>query len=153
MNEKLYAMLGEWRGEGTTTIEGLPEMKIVEHLSIRETDNPDMLAYVRRSRIENFRGPGQPPVFHDELGYMGKTGARLLLSRGSYVVLEWNDHRYEQDPDAPSPDTREMFREVSYPAYDRMRWLNEMLIKRPSHGGEPQWIKHGVDVTFVVVKP
>ena len=75
-------------------------------------------SYIRKSRI-SFQGH---TALHNEFGYMGANDMSLMLSRGSYEVLEWVkvEELYRQV--ASSPDSRNMVRKVLFPQPFEMVW-------------------------------
>ena len=131
-------MLGEWVGLGTMTV-GSAKGDITEYLKLEPTDFPNNLSYVRKSRI----------VFHDrtllhnEIGYMKPNGAELMLSRGSYVILGWDNAQKQYAQIAGSNDSRNMTRKVTFPSPDEMVWDNDMEVQHDSH-----WARHTAITTF-----
>ncbi|MCP4368888.1 MAG: hypothetical protein GY797_12355 [Deltaproteobacteria bacterium] len=70
----------------------------------------------------------------------------LLLSRGSYEILEWNDKDGFYRQIASSPDSRNMIRKVTFPKPYEMVWDNEMEVQHDGH-----WVKHTAVTSFTSI--
>ena len=134
----LIKMKGEWVGTGKMTV-GDHEGAVKEYIKLEETDVEGCLSYIRKSRIDF---PGRPTT-HNELGYMQTSEMGLLLSRGSYEILNWNDATGQYEQIASSPDSKEMVRKVSFPSSTQMIWDNHMQV---DHGGN--WVLHTAYTEF-----
>ncbi len=134
----LSTLIGEWFGVGTMTI-GALQGTIQEYVRLETTDRTECLSYVRHSRIVI----GGRSALHNELGYMRGTDISLLLSRGSYVILPWDDTLGGYRQAAGSADTRNMTRKVILSADGQMTWDAAMEVQQ---GG--MWVKHAFITTF-----
>ena len=130
--EELAGLVGEWLGTGKMTV-GDHEGYITEHVTIDRTDRDDHVVYSRHSRIEF---PGRN-VAHHEVGYTGVAELSLLLSRGSFVRLEWDDKDGLFRQVASTPDTRNMQRKVVLTNGHEMTWDAEMEVQQ-----NDQWVRH-----------
>jgi THAP4-like, heme-binding beta-barrel domain len=139
--QDLLKMEGDWVGTGSMTI-GSHSGSIEEFISFENTDKPNSLSYMRKSRITF---PGRV-VLHNEIGYMRTVGMGLLLSTGSYEILDWveSQKRYEQV--AGSADSRNMVRKVEFIDDQTMVWNNSMEV---DHGGN--WVSHTTETRFVAI--
>lgn len=139
--ENLLLMKGEWIGLGSMTI-GAHSGEIAEYIDLDTTDRDNSLSYIRKSRITF---PTRV-VLHNEVGYMRTDGMGLLLSTGSYEILDWIEasSRYEQV--AGSSDSRNMIREVTFPQDQSMVWENSMEV---NHRGS--WVSHTTRTEFTLV--
>ncbi len=138
--EDLMAMVGEWLGTGKMVV-GPHDGYITEHVIIDRTDRDDHVIYTRHSRIEF---PGRI-VLHHEVGYTGLADLSLLLSRGSYVRLAWDDKTQEFRQVASTPDTRNMRRKVILKSGHEMVWDAVMEVNQ---GG--QWVQHTILTNFAL---
>ena len=112
---------------------------IQEYVRLETTDRTECLSYVRHSRIVI----GGQTALHNEVGYMRSTDIGLLLSRGSYVILPWDDVLGGYLQAAGSPDTRNMTRKVTLSIDGQMTWDAVMEVQ---HGGV--WVAHTILTTF-----
>jgi hypothetical protein len=134
----LSKVLGEWYGYGTMTI-GSMQGTIKEYVRLELTDRADCLSYLRHSRILI----GAQTALHNELGYMRPTDISLMLSRGSYIILNWSDGDNEYRQAAGSPDTRNMRRQVTLLSTGQMKWDASMEVQQVS-----AWVPHTIITTF-----
>jgi hypothetical protein len=137
--DELLKMKGEWVGTGKMSV-GEHEGDIQEYIKLEETDVEGCLSYIRKSRIDF---PGRPTL-HNELGYMQTNEMGLLLSRGSYEILDWNDSTQQYEQVASSPDSKDMIRKVTFPSETKMIWDNSMQV---DHRGN--WVTHTAYTEFV----
>jgi hypothetical protein len=121
--QQLLKMLGVWAGVGTMTV-GNDTGDVIEYLQLDSTDFPTCLVYMRKSRITF----GNRVSMHNEIGYMRTSDAALLLSRGSYIILPWDETEQAYVQAIGSPDSRNMKRKVLYPSPDKMVWDNSMEV-------------------------
>ncbi|WP_019275594.1 hypothetical protein [Vibrio coralliilyticus] len=140
LNE-LLKMKGEWVGTGKMSV-GENVGEIQEYIKLEETDVEGCLSYIRKSRIDF---PGRP-MLHNELGYMQTSEMGLLLSRGSYEILEWNKSTQQYEQVASSPDSKEMIRKVTFPTDTKMIWDNSMQVDHRGH-----WVTHTAYTEFVSI--
>lgn len=142
MDEKLFLLMeGEWIGTGEMTV-GNREGAIIEALKLEPTDFPLTFSYIRKSRI-TFQSR---TALHNEFGYMRAGDMSLLLSRGSYEILEWVEKEQLYRQIASSPDSRNMTRKVQFPNPFEMVWDNAMEV---DHQG--QWVKHTAVTKFTSI--
>jgi len=139
--EDLAILVGEWFGTGKMTV-GAHEGVISEHVIMERTDNEERLVYTRHSRIEF---PGRV-VAHHEVGYTGLEDLSLLLSRGSYVRLVWDEKEFLFKQVDSTPDTRNMKRKIVLSNGHKMHWDAEMEVNQRG-----EWVKHTIVTDFVLV--
>lgn len=166
----LKKMAGEWTGTGQMTV-GDCIGHITEYLKIEETDLEFTYSYIRKSSINFTRGkangtcdPHTPDVvLHNELGYITakhrdrrgnekQAGTNLLLSRGSYIIMNWSDDNgaFVEDNDNSSPDSKDMKRTISQNNDATMIWDNVMMVDqgRRDQEGKIIWASHNVTTEF-----
>ena len=115
-----------------------------EHVRIEATDNDERLLYSRLSRIE-MAGQNIP---HHEVGYTGVQDISFLLSRGSYVRLEWNTEEQLFRQVDSTADTRNMTRKISFVSGHEMIWDSTMEVFSPQHSA---WARHTIVTKFSLV--
>ena len=134
-------MNGEWAGTGTMTV-GEHEGSVVDYVKLEPTDTEDCFSYVRQSRITF---PDRMAL-HDEVCYMRLEDMGLMLSRGSYVILDWDDECGYYKQVASSPDSRGMTRKVQFPSSHEMIWDNDMEVNQRGH-----WVRHLAVTRFISI--
>lgn len=140
MNPQDFALLrGEWIGSGPFTL-GPFVGTAFEYIRLESADIPDVYSYVRRSRIEI---PGAPPNTHNESGFIRLKSIGLMLSRGTYNILEWNDATGDYRQVAGSADTQDMQRKITVINAGEIQWHNFMKVLF-----QGQWVDHTVDTRF-----
>ena len=135
---KLAMLLGEWTGVGKMTM-GAQVGEVVEYVRMDATESPDILSYVRKSRI-SFVGRS---AVHNERGFIRTKSVSLMLHRGTYNILEWDEQLQHYSMVAGSPDTRQMTRKITLNAPNSMHWYNFMEVQ---HG--MSWVSHEVETDF-----
>ena len=168
--ETLVKMLGEWVGKGSTTfpMNGRDiTASLEEYLRIEKTDNENVFAYIRKSTIDG--GP-RGSLLHNEMGYFTaahaiqvgrigkeiivKAGTKLLLSRGSVIIMEWDGTSYVQIEESSSKDTISMRREISYnDQNDTMSWNNTMKVDKSEEQDGSKFVPHSVSTDFKRINP
>lgn len=146
MDPAQFALLrGEWTGMGTMTMGSL-KGDVVEYVRMEATELNDVVSYVRKSRISF---PGRIAV-HNELGFIRVASVSLMLHRGTYNILEWDEKKQYYSMVAGSPDTRVMTRKITFKEETSMHWYNFMEV---NHGGN--WVSHEVETDFnsLILKP
>jgi hypothetical protein len=146
MDPTQFALLrGEWTGVGKMTM-GALKGDVVEYVRMEATELPEVLSYVRKSRISF---PGRVAV-HNELGFIRLKSVGLMLHRGTYNILEWDDTTQQYTMVAGSADTRQMIRKITVNNPTSMHWYNFMEVL---HGGT--WVGHEVvtDFNSLILKP
>ena len=133
--------IGEWTGTGTMTV-GNHVGAIVEYMRVEPTDIADCVLYVRKSRI-NFKTRS---VLHNETGYIRPDSVQLMLSRGSYIIMEWKPANNAYEQVVGSPDSRNMIRTISFQGTTGMTWDNVMDVRRGN-----RWATHTANTAFVSV--
>ncbi len=140
MNPQDFALLrGEWIGSGPFTL-GPFVGTAYEYVRLEAADIPDVYAYVRRSRIVI---PHAPANTHNETGFIRPKSIGLMLSRGTYNILEWNDATGDYRQVAGSADTQDMQRRITVVNPGEIVWHNFMRVLF-----QGQWVDHTVDTTF-----
>lgn len=137
----LLKMKGEWVGRGSMTI-GNQTGDIEEYIKVEGTDKEWALSYIRKSLITF---PGRS-VLHNEIGYMRTENMGLLLSSGSFEILDWITANNQYEQVNGSPDSRNMTRKVTFPVANAMKWENAMEV---DHRGN--WVSHTTETTFTKV--
>jgi hypothetical protein len=112
---------------------------VVEYVRMDATNSPEVVSYVRRSRIQF---PGRVAV-HNELGFVRLTSVSLMLYRGTCNILEWDEKAQHYSMVAGSSDTRLMTRKITLPDATSMRWYNFMEVMH-----EGAWVSHEVETRF-----
>lgn len=146
MDPTQFALLrGEWTGVGEMTM-GTLVGEVVEYVRMEATESPEIVSYVRKSRISF---PERVAV-HNELGFIRLKSVSLMLHRGTYNILEWDDRAQHYTMVAGSSDTRQMTRKITLSDPTSMHWFNFMEVQ---HGGN--WVSHKVetDFTSLILKP
>lgn len=146
MDPSQFALLrGEWTGTGKMTM-GTLLGDVVEYVRMEATDSPEILSYIRKSRIQF---PGRVAV-HNELGFIRLKSVSLMLHRGTYNILEWDDEAQQYSMVSGSPDTRQMTRKITLANAASMHWYNFMEVLHQSN-----WISHEVETQFtsLLLKP
>lgn len=138
--DTLSRMVGEWIGSGEMTVGSL-QGAIEEYMRIEATDIPTCLSYVRKSRITF---PSRITL-HNELGYLKPSWIGLFLSRGSHIILTWDELGYFKQIDG-SDDSRNMIRKIEFPNSFQMVWDNDMEVKT-----DRGWFKHTAVTKFTSV--
>jgi hypothetical protein len=139
MDPSQFALLrGEWSGIGKMTMGSLTG-DVVEYVRMEATESPEILSYVRKSRIVF---PGRVAV-HNELGFVRVKSVGLMLHRGTYNILEWDEQAQHYAMVAGSADTRQMIRKITFSDPTAMHWYNFMEVQ---HGGS--WVSHEVETDF-----
>lgn len=139
MDETMFSMLlGEWTGAGKMTM-GTLIGDVVEYVRMEATESPEIVSYVRKSRISF---PGRNAI-HNELGFIRAKSVSLMLHRGTYNVLEWDEKLQHYSMVAGSPDTRQMTRKITLTSPAAMHWYNFMEVQ---HGSG--WVSHEVETSF-----
>ena len=139
MDPAQFALLrGEWTGVGKMTM-GTLVGDVVEYVRMEATESPEIVSYIRKSRI---KFPGRDAM-HNELGFIRLKSVSLMLHRGTYNILEWDDRRQHYSMVAGSPDTRQMTRKITLSDPASMHWHNFMKVL---HLGK--WVSHKVETDF-----
>jgi hypothetical protein len=133
---------GEWIGTGPFTL-GPFAGTATEYVRLEAADVPHTYAYVRRSRIVI---PNAPANTHNETGFIRLKSIGLMLARGTYNILEWNDATGDYRQIAGSADTQDMQRKITVVAEDEIKWFNFMKVLF-----QGQWVEHTVDTHFFSV--
>lgn len=131
-------LLGEWTGSGEMTV-GEHVGKILESIKIENTDISTCYSYIRKSSIDF----GQRVTLHNEMGYIKPDGTDLLLSRGSYIIMIWDDATQSYNQTAGSKDSKNMIRKITFNSPAEMTWDNVMDV---DHGGN--WVSHTANTVF-----
>ncbi|MEP3019037.1 MAG: hypothetical protein ABJO59_12060 [Tateyamaria sp.] len=116
--------------------------EIEEYLKLETTDKDNSLSYIRKSRITF----PERTVLHNEIGYMRTDGMALLLSSGSYEILDWITATAQYEQVAGSADSRNMVRIVEIPHTETMFWRNSMEV---DHRGS--WVSHTTETKFSAI--
>lgn len=142
MDPSQFALLrGEWSGIGKMTM-GTLLGDVVEYVCMEATDSAEILSYTRKSCIQF---PGRVAV-HNELGFIRLKSVSLMLHRGTYNILEWDDKLQQYSMVSGSPDTRRMTRKITLANAASMHWYNFMEVL---HQGN--WMSHEVETQFVAL--
>jgi hypothetical protein len=146
MDPEDFALLrGEWIGSGPFTLGNLVGTA-TEYIRLESSDLPEAYAYVRRSRIE-LQGGGANT--HNETGFIRLQTIGLMLSRGTYNILEWNAGTGDYRQIAGSNDTQDMIRHITVVTQGEIKWHNYMKVLY-----QGQWVDHTVETHFFsVLKP
>jgi hypothetical protein len=130
---------GEWVGSGPFTL-GPFVGTATEYVRIEIADIINTYSYVRRSRIVV---QNAPPNTHNETGFIRLKSIGLMLSRGTYNILEWNDATGDYRQVAGSSDTKDMQRKITVVNSAEIKWHNYMKVFF-----EGAWVDHTVDTHF-----
>lgn len=136
--DKFETLRGEWTGTGKMTMGALVG-DVTEYVRMEATDEPDILSYIRKSQISF---PGRNSI-HNELGFIRAKSVSLMLHRGTYNILEWDEAHGHYSMVAGSSDTRQMTRKITILSPSTMHWYNFMEVQ---HGAN--WVTHEVKTDF-----
>jgi len=140
MDPRDFALLrGEWIGTGPFAL-GPFVGTATEYVRLEFSDLPDAYSYVRRSRIVI---PNAPANTHNETGFIRLTTIGLMLSRGTYNILDWNDASGDYRQIAGSADTKGMQRKITVINKGEIQWYNFMNVLY-----QGQWVEHTVNTHF-----
>ena len=142
MEQGVFAHLeGEWIGSGPFIFGPFPAGEATEYVRIEATDIATAYSYVRRSRIT---ANGAPARIHNETGFIRTKSIGLMLSKGTWNILEWQDATGDYRQVAASPDTQDMQRKITVVSPSELLWENFMRV----HTSGGQWFDHSVVTRF-----
>jgi len=139
--EELHKAVGDWVGTGTMNV-GHHSGPTFERLTIEPTDFPDSFSYIRKSRIAF---PGRD-LLHHEIGYLKVDSASIMLSRGTYVILDWNEKTKQYEYNTSSDGTRDVVRTITFQDDTIMMWDSTMEVLQRG-----EWQRHLACTEFRLV--